>query len=332
MTESVAEQGESALHQEGADRGRGETGEHGRDQRATHEVVVEELEHQITPSPGTPGVALVLGVVVHVGVVLVHDAVDGSVVRDRAGIEHDSAIDQLSQRPELVRDEQDGSAFFDETTQQLGEHLLVLVVDPRGGLVHDEQLRLGREGSRDQRTLLHAARKLIEGRAAAIGQADAGDGGGDRRVVGGGVAPDIRAIGQTSARDDFAYGRRHAGDGARALRYVAQASTLAEVSQGSAEQLNGSPLIGTSPMAARTSVDLPEPLDPSSATNSPSPTSRSTPRRTSRPSKETVTPCATRGFVIDSRSPSAGLRGSSPSASRRSRPSCRLTVPRWGRA
>ncbi len=34
VTEPVAEQGESALHEEGADRRCGEPGEHGRDQRA----------------------------------------------------------------------------------------------------------------------------------------------------------------------------------------------------------------------------------------------------------------------------------------------------------
>ena len=135
-------------------------------------------------------------------------------------------------------DKQNRCAFLDESTQQLGEHLLVLVVDSGGGLIHDEQVCLGRQGPRDQSTLLHASRQLIERRAATVCEPDAGDGSGHRDGVSRRAASDVGTIGQTATRYDFAHGRWHAGNCARSLRHVAKPPPFAKVGQGRAEQLN----------------------------------------------------------------------------------------------
>ncbi len=238
VAEAVTQKGESALHQERADRRCSEPGEHRRDQRAAHELVVEELVHQITPSPGTPGWRSGCAWWWTCAWSSCTTPSTGPVVRDCARFEHDGAVDQLAQRAELVGHQEDRRSFQHESVQEVGKYLLVLVVDPGGGLVHDQQLGLGGQCAGDEGALLHSARELAECRSAAVGKADSGDRGSDGSGVLGGAPADVRAVGESPARDHLSYGRGNSGDRARTLGHVAEAAALREVSQGSAEQLD----------------------------------------------------------------------------------------------
>ena len=89
--------------------------------------------------------------------------------------------------------------------------------------------------------------------------------------------------------DDLPHRGGYAGRGAGPLRHEADPVPVVEVVERGAEQLERRRRsAGSSPVSARTSVDLPEPLAPSSATNSPVPTVRSMPRRTGRPPMATA--------------------------------------------
>ena len=100
-----------------------------------------------------------------------------------------------------------------------------------------------------------------------------------------------RRAGQPAGGDDLADGGGDAAGGGGALRDVADARPVAEAAAAGCRTADSSPPVsGTWPTTARTAVDLPEPLAPSSATTSPRRTVRSTPRSTGREPSEAVAP------------------------------------------
>jgi len=94
--------------------------------------------------------------VMNVGMILAHDAVNWTVVCHFAGVQYDGSIDEGSKRPELMGDQQNGSAFLHEAAKQFGEDFLVFVVDTGGWFIHDEELSLTGEGTGNECALLHA--------------------------------------------------------------------------------------------------------------------------------------------------------------------------------
>ena len=135
-------------------------------------------------------------------------------------------------------DQQHRGALVHEPAEQLGERLLVLVVDAGCRLVHDEQVGVARERPCDERPLLLAAGQLGERGAQAVGEADAGDGADDGVVIGLAGEADERPAREPTAHDDLLDRGRDAGDGARVLWYVSQPTPVAELRQRRAEQLD----------------------------------------------------------------------------------------------
>ncbi len=152
--------------------------------------------------------------------------------------------------------------------------------------------RISRSGSTGQRPgdqypLLLAAGQLGDGVAAAARQSD--------RVEGVAIAVRSAAVngteppapGQPAGADHFLHGRRYAAGGGDPLRHVADPLPLAEPGTGVPNSRTSPRAAGSSPTIVRISVDLPDPLAPSTATTSPVRTARSTPRSTSRPPRST---------------------------------------------
>ena len=95
-----------------------------------------------------------------------------------ARVHHRHPVAEPGHHAEVVGDVEDGGAeplleVRDEVQDvRLGGH-----VEPGGGLVHDEQLRVAREGHGDQHPLLLAARELVriaQRHPRRVGQVDAG--------------------------------------------------------------------------------------------------------------------------------------------------------------
>ncbi len=80
-------------------------------------------------------------------------------------------------------DQEDRSALVHESTEQLGERLLVLVVHAGRRLVHDEEVGVARESPRDEHALLLTAGQLGERGSQPVDQADPGDRSDDGVVV-----------------------------------------------------------------------------------------------------------------------------------------------------
>ena len=90
---------------------------------------------------------------------------------------------------ELVGDVEDGHAELGaELGEERRERLLRLRVDAGRRLVECEQGRFGREGARDERTLLHAAGQRPQRRVRAVTQADTFD-----RLPDGGAVDRVQA-------------------------------------------------------------------------------------------------------------------------------------------
>ena len=95
-----------------------------------------------------------------------------------ARVHHRHPVAEPGHHAEVVGDVEDGrSVALLETGDQIQDVRLGGHVEPGGGLVHDEQLRVAGEGHRDQHPLLLAAGKLMrvaQRRPCGIGQVDAG--------------------------------------------------------------------------------------------------------------------------------------------------------------
>ena len=93
---------------------------------------------------------------VHVtGVRVVAFGLGGRPVGDDATTAHDNgAADELGEWSELVSHEHDAAALARQVPESAGEGVLAVGVDPCGGLVEDEHVRLARERPRDEHALL----------------------------------------------------------------------------------------------------------------------------------------------------------------------------------
>ena len=262
--------------------------------------------------------------VVH-GVVGQRRAVEG----DPSVAHHHGPVDQLGQRPELVGHQHDRGAAALQLGQRLGERQLVGQVDARGRLVEEEQVGLAGQGAGDQHPLLLPAGQLGDPVGVPVGQPDDLDGVADRGPVGAGQRPEQAPAAEPAGGDHLPHRRGYAGGGRAALRDEPDPVPVVEPVQGRAEQLRRA--AGERPAARsapRTRVDLPEPLAPIRATNSPSSTRRSIARSTGRPPIATV---RSRASITDIRWPSPAPPGSAPSGKGSPRRPCRRSGPRSGR-
>ena len=125
-------------------------------------------------------------------------------------------------------------------------------VDPGGGLVHDQDVRLGGQGAGDQHPTLLATGEGADVHGGAIGQAHESQGLIDDLAVTAIRPAQPALVGESSDRDNLGGGGAHRGGQGVPLRDVAQAGMLAEVSQRSAEQRD---------LAAQVVVEPEQPLD-----------------------------------------------------------------------
>ena len=176
-----------------------------------------------------------------------------------------------------------------EPAERVGERLLVGQVDAGGRLVEEEQVGLAGQRPGDQHALLLAAGELGDAVARPVGQADHLERVVDRGAVGARERAQQPAPGQPAGRDHLPHRGGYAGRGAGALRHEADPAPVARSASSGVPKSSSEPAVsGSSPVSARTSVDLPEPLAPISATNSPGATVRSMPRRIGRPPMATA--------------------------------------------
>ena len=85
-----------------------------------------------------------------------------AVLHDRPAVHHRDVVGEPRDRSDVVTDQQRGDAELRfELGQQPHDFGLDRGVQPSGGLVRDEEGRLGRERHRDHRPLTHAARQPV---------------------------------------------------------------------------------------------------------------------------------------------------------------------------
>src|SRR5439155_2595789 len=128
---------------------------------------------------------------------------------------------------QLVGDEQHpGAVLRDEVHQGVAEPTLRLRVDSRDGLVEDEQLRLARECTRDERALLLPAGELVDGTTGQVGEVDRPERVRYRLAIDptGGAPPASRR--QSPRGDDLLDRRRNLRSHGRTLWHIAQPGTV----------------------------------------------------------------------------------------------------------
>ena len=317
VADAVAHQGQAALHEVGADRRRGQAGEQRGEQRALHEGVVRTgpsgtsaASRRASSGDATwgawswcprPPVAVV------VVVVRARRRSRGGAPRGRpAAGRRRRPGRRASRRPGRPAPASGPSSWATSTIvaprslsrpQRVGERDLVGQVDAGGRLVEEEQLGLAGQRPRDQRALLLAARERRSSRRAPGRRARR------PRARRRSAARSARESGRSSrrrvSRPAATTSRTEAGTpevapvrcGTKPTRCQSREVARAACRRARARRR----LSGRSPVSARTSVDLPEPLAPISATNSPCSTRRSMWRRTGRPPMLTAPPPAAPG-------------------------------------
>ena len=204
-------------------------------------------------------------------------AADGADVRDRAALERHGAVGQRQRQVEVMVDDQDR-----DLVAQLVESLEQLFDDRRRealeGLVEQQHAGVARERTRHRHHLLLAARQVVGRRAPAL--LDAREEGEDLLLV----PVDAGVVAPLQAPELHVLGHRHAGEQAAALRHVGDAAArdLGRRAAAPAPRRRARccrSAGGATPMIDLSSVDLPAPLRPSSATISCSCTSKLTSRR-----------------------------------------------------
>ena len=208
-----------------------------------------------------------------------------AVVRHPAVAHHDRPVDQRRHRAELVGDQHDRGCRAPSWPQGVGEDLLVGQVDAGGRLVEEEQLRARRPAP--GRSAPAAAGRRTAGETPSLARsASPTTSSASSMAVAVGAARAGAAAGAGSSRPDATTSQTEAGTpevaparcGTKPIRCQSWKS-----SSGVPKSRSDPVASGRRPVSARTSVDLPEPLAPISATNSPGRTVRSMPRRTGRP-------------------------------------------------
>ena len=189
-------------------------------------------------------------------------------------VEHDDAIDEADGRVEIVLDEQDRAVAVRD---QLGERRVdlfdALRIEVRGRLVQHEQRRTHRERARDRESLPSAARQAVGVLGAALPQPDAAQRGlGARRAP----RPPASAGSRVRTRPRRAACRSPAarrGPGRPCRRACSARRPWSSARRGrrprSCPRTSAGTACGIRPFSARVSVDLPDPLGPSSSTTSP---------------------------------------------------------------
>ncbi|GAB4007960.1 hypothetical protein GCM10029992_63140 [Glycomyces albus] len=158
---------------------------------------------------------------------------------DDAAVGQDhGAVEAVGERPDLVRDQQDGASGVEAGGDDLGERGLGLGVDADGRLVHDQHVGVGGEGAGDEDALLLAAREGVDRAAGVLGQADLFEAAPDRLAVAAAGGHAEEAVRQAALADDLGGGGRNAGGRTGALGDVADALPVAEAALGGAEQLD----------------------------------------------------------------------------------------------
>ena len=193
-----------------------------------------------------------------------------SVVDDPAVVHDDGPVHQRRQRAQFVRDQQDRAAAVDEPVERGGERLLAGRVDAGGRLVEDQQVGLAGQGPGDEDPLLLAAGERVDlvaapGRRARRRPAR-------RRPRRGRPARAGRPKPRRASRPDATTSRTVAGTPlpapSRCGTYPIRCHCRNRRS-GVPNSVDPAASQRTRPRAARTSVDLPEPLAPRIATVSP---------------------------------------------------------------
>ena len=86
--------------------------------------------------------------------------------------DHD-AVDQVHDEVHVVLDQHDGHAFAAQGAQQIGQGSFLQSAQSRGGLVQDDDDRIGRERARDFQQALLAEREVAGKLAEFVGKPDA---------------------------------------------------------------------------------------------------------------------------------------------------------------
>ena len=226
--------------------------------------------------------------VVAVVVVAAAEFAEWAFVDHPALAEHHRAIEQRRQSADLVQDHQHRDPASDQLAEDVGQHLLVLEVDPGVRLVQEEQLRLTSQCSGDQHALLLAARQAPAARPRPDRPCRPSSALRSR-------APDRSAAKGGTPADGPADRRRPPRGPARCSSEAVERCGTYPIRFQVRKLANGVPNSSTeprwcavSPSSARTRVDLPEPLPPSRVTASPPLTVRPTPRSTGSPPSWTL--------------------------------------------
>ena len=244
-------------------------------------------------------------VVVPVGQVGVGERVDRrAVVRDPAVAHHHRPVDQRTERAELVGDQHDRGAAGDAGSAARRRR-------PAGSPGRRPAVgssRTSRSGTPASARAMSTrccwppdsvatpSRALSASPTAAIGPRD-------RLLVRAAHRQERPAPRQPAGGDHLLHRGGYAGRGAGPLRDEADpAASRGTRSRGVPNSRTSPRTTGTSPIIERTSVDLPEPLAPSTASTSPWRTARSMPRRIGRPPSSTAPSRTCTTAVVSGRS------------------------------
>ena len=229
----------------------------------------------------------------------VEDGRGRSVLTDAASVEQDEALRVLRRQCQVVQCAEHGDARVDaQGIHEIEDLLLMPDVEGGRGLVEEQHAGLLGDGAGEDDALQFAARQLR----------------GEPRSQAEQVEPcqrifdDPPILGPLSRRKAAEVGVAAEGD-VRAdsdpLGITGRCGTSARMRatvrrrprRGSRSWTRSVPMCGTSPAMACSSDDLPAPFGPTSATQSPIATVRSTSWTTGRPPRATLTRSATTGFM-----------------------------------
>ena len=197
-----------------------------------------------------------------------------------APLQHDHAVEVVGDRAELVRHEQHrGAVLAHEVHERVAEQPLRLRVDARDRLVEHEQLGLAGERLGDERRAAadrpRARRARRRRRSASATDSSAWSTAARSAARGGRHQPCLRQPARRRRPPRRSPGRSGAMRSRCGTYPTRQRSRRRRGRR--AEQLRPCPASGaSSPSSDRSSVDLPEPFGPTSATNSPARTARLT--------------------------------------------------------
>ena len=237
---------------------------------------------------------------------------------ESAAVEKHEAREEVRGKREVVEDRDDRRPVaVVEIDQELHRLDLVAEVQVHGRLVEEEDRRLLRDGERDQDELTLAERQLARVTAEEMADPDPFDRARDRRPVGGPEAAERILVREAAEGDDVLDAHREGQ--ARRTRHHREASgdpARSRVSTGRFPSRTRPSVGRDRPVTAASSVDLPAPLGPISATRSPASIDRSRRARAIRSRYATVTWSRARIGSVIPRTPRACRRRAGRTAHR----------------